>query len=206
MQRINFTKFWSRYGGTTEDYNKTPFAKALARLPVIGPNGPWVAGGAVRRLITDIPEEADYDFFFANGAQLAAFAKELESKGAVKTGENEMNVAYKMPAADKLPELKIQLIRVSYNARLEDAIEQFDFSLCKCGFDGTDFVFGEFTLFDLGRKRLIPDNITFGVSSIRRMIKYTKQGYTICSGGLTSFLQQIADNPAKINSDIKYID
>jgi hypothetical protein len=204
MQRINFDIFWKRYGHG--EYNKNPFAEALARLPAVSAQGPWVAGGSVRRLIMDIPQDSDFDFFFASSDQLAAFKNELEAKGAKKVSENEFNITYRVPSQDKLPELKVQLIRVSYQTSLEETIKPFDFSLCQCGFDGTDLVFGQYTLFDLGRRRLVPENITYGVSSLRRMIKYIKQGYTICSGGLGTFLQQIADDPAKINADIKYID
>lgn len=204
MQRFNFDTFWKRYG--KEDYKETDFAKALTRLPPLAPEGPWVAGGSVRRLIMDIAQDSDYDVFFTSSDQLAVFKNALEFKGAIKNSENEFNVSYRLPAADKLPELKIQLITVSYQPSMESTIKHFDFSLCQCAFDGTDIVFGDYTLFDLGRNKLVPEKITYGTSSLRRMIKYIKQGYTICGGGLATFLQQIVDDPKKIQADIKYID
>ena len=204
MQHFYLEPFWKRYG--KEDYKFTDFAKALERLPPLSSSGPWVAGGSVRRLVMDLPQDSDYDIFFANADQLNNFKLDLESRGAKKVSENEFNTTYRLPAADKLPELKIQLIHVSYNNSMESTIEKFDFSLCQCAFDGTVLTFGEYTLFDLGRKKLVPGNITFGTSSLRRMIKYIKQGYSICGGGLATFLQQIADDPKKIHATIKYID
>ena len=127
-------------------------------------------------------------------------------RGAKKVSENEFNTTFVLPAADKLPELKVQAVFVSYETSLEEVIKKFDFSLCQCAFDGTNLFFGTFTLFDLAKNRLVPENITFGVSSIRRMLKYVRQGYTICGGGIQNILEQIVRDPKIINADIKYID
>lgn len=204
MQRFNLNSFWGRYG--KEKFEDTAFFKAMSRLPSLSPNGPWVAGGSVRRLVMDLPQESDFDFFFASPDQFSTFEKALKEKGGIKEYENEFNITYRIPAEDKLPQLKIQLIRISYQSSIENVLNEFDFSLCKCGYDGVDLFFGDYTLFDLGRRHLIPEKISFGVSSLRRMIKYIKQGYTICSGGMAEFLTQIANDPKKINADIKYID
>lgn len=203
-QRIPRDLFWSRYG--KEKYESTDFQKALSRMPIVTPQGPWIAGGSVRRLATDLPQDSDFDFFFASADQLAAFIARMGELGARKVSENEFNISFVIPAADKLPELKVQAIRITFRGTLEETISAFDFSLCQCGFDGADLVFGQFTLFDLANKRLIPGVITYGVSSLRRIIKYTKQGYRICGGGLATMLEQIANNPEVIQSKVEYID
>src|SRR3546814_11060115 len=82
------------------------------------------------------------------------------------------------------PELKVQAIRIAFHETLESVLESFDFSICQCGYDGTDILLGQWTLFDLASKRLVPGQLRYGTSSLRRVIKYTRQGYTICSGGL----------------------
>lgn len=204
MQTISLETFWSRYGQT--DYKQTQFAQALARLPEISASGPWVAGGAVRRLVMDIAQDSDYDFFFANAVQRNVFEAQMIVRGAKKVFQNEFNSTFILPAADKLPELKVQAVFVSYESCPENVIDKFDFSLCKCVFDGTNLFFGTFTLFDLANKRLVPERITFGVSSIRRMLKYVRQGYTICGGGIQNILEQIVADPKIINANIKYID
>jgi len=172
----------------------------------LSPQGPWIAGGSVRRLIAGLPQESDFDFFFANEEQFTAFCDDLKSRGAIKVSENTFNATYNLPKSEDGPELKVQAIRLSYFGTIRETIEAFDFSLCKFGFDGENLSFGLWSLYDLASKRLVPDTISFGTSTLRRIIKYTGQGYTICSGGLAAILQQVADNPAIIQSDVEYID
>jgi len=72
-------------------------------------------------------------------------------------------------------------------------------------FDGTTLTVGDFTLWDLGRKRLAVHRITFPVSSMRRVLKYTRQGFYACNGALNSLLRATADNP-ELRTDIAYVD
>lgn len=207
--------YWSRYGKT--DFENTDFAKALERLPSVAPEGPWIAGGSVRRLIAGLPQESDFDFFFADEAQFSAFVDQMKALGANIVNENDFNVTFDLPATKAKPigddeftvagpALKVQAIRLTYHPTLRETIEAFDFSLCKFGYDGSNLVCGQWSLFDLANKKLVPDTISFGTSTLRRIIKYTKQGYTICGGGLASILQQVVDNPSIIQSEVEYVD
>jgi hypothetical protein len=207
--------FWSRYGKT--DFDDTSFAKAIDRLPAISEAGPWVAGGSLRRLIAGLPQDSDFDFFFANEAQFDAFCKEMKKRGGEAQHENDFNVTFILPKVkgkpigdDEFspsgPELKVQAIRIAFYPSLAETIEAFDFSLCKFGYDGTSLVCGDYSLFDLASKKLVPDRISYGTSTLRRIIKYTKQGYTICGGGLANILQQIADDPSLIQAEVEYVD
>ena len=85
-------------------------------------------------------------------------------------------------------------------------IDSFDFSICQFGFDGEDLFLGDWALFDMARKRLVPGKVTFGTSTLRRVIKYTRQGYTICGGGLASILEQVAADPTIIQAGVEYVD
>ncbi len=215
MSSFSLDAYWSRYGKS--DYEATALAKALDRLPSISPEGPWVAGGSIRRLIAELPQDSDFDFFFADEAQFNAFVEDMKKRGAKVSAENDFNITFRLPAAEAQPigedefsaagpELKVQAIRLAYHPTLLETIEAFDFSLCKFGFDGENIVCGQWSLFDLANKRLVPDKISFGTSTLRRIIKYTRQGYTICSGGLASILQQVVDDPSIIQSEIEYVD
>lgn len=214
-QTFSMDTFWSRYGKT--DFDDTALAKALDRLPGIDVGGPWVAGGSVRRLIAGLPQDSDFDFFFADQAQFDAFCKDMKARKATVQHENDFNITFLLPKAkaepigdDEFtvagPELKVQAIRLQFFPTLAETLEGFDFSLCKFGYDGTSLVCGQYSLFDLASKRLVPDRISFGTSTLRRIIKYTKQGYTICSGGLASILQQVVDDPSIIQAEVEYVD
>lgn len=214
-QAVSLDVFWDRYGH--EDYDGGDFAKALARLPSVSQTGPWVAGGSVRRLVTNKVQDSDFDFFFRDQAQFDAFCADLEAKGAKRVNENDFNITFRLPASDPVPvdldtfegggpELKVQAIKIKFYETLETVLASFDFSLTQFGFDGERLVFGEWALFDTASKRLVPETITYGTSTLRRIIKYTKQGFTICGGGLANILEQVVQNPSIIQSKVEYID
>lgn len=215
MQTFDMGAFWARYGKT--DFDNTAFARALDRLPDISEAGPWVGGGSVRRLIAGLPQDSDFDFFFADQGQFDAFCADMKKRGAEIQHENDFNITFLLPKAKAKPigddeftvagpELKVQAIRLRFHPTLAETLEGFDFSLCKFGYDGTSLVCGDYSLFDLASKRLVPDRISFGTSTLRRIIKYTKQGYTICSGGLANILQQVVDDPSIIQAEVEYVD
>lgn len=215
INRTPFDVYWTRYGRS--DFNVTDFAKAIARLPSVAEAGPWIAGGSVRRLVMNLPQDSDFDFFFRNQEQFDAFCEDMKKRGATVENENDFNITFCLPKAkakpvedDKFegggPELKVQAIRISFHETLDDVLKSFDFSLCQCGYDGDSLAFGAWTLFDLANKKLVPETISYGTSTLRRIIKYTRQGYTICGGGLANILEQVAANPSIIQGEVEYVD
>lgn len=214
-QSFTLDDFWGRYGHT--DFEATEFARALERLPTVSKDGPWVAGGSVRRLVSRQPQDSDFDFFFKSQEQFDAFCAAMEKSGAARANENDFNVTFDLPAVKPKPvdegaftpggpALKVQAIRIAFHESLEAVIESFDFSICQAGFDGERIVFGPWTLFDLANKRLVPGKIRYGTSSLRRVIKYTRQGFTICGGGLAEMLEQVVANPSIIQREVEYVD
>lgn len=215
MQRVTLNEFWGRYGKA--DYENTAFAEALDRLPSVAPEGPWVAGGSVRRLVSGLAQDGDFDFFFRDQPQLYAFVEDMKKRGATVSSENDFNITLLLPSVKAKPigenefsksgpELKVQAIRIAFHETLDAVLESFDFSICQCGFDGVDLLFGQWALFDIANRRLVPGKIRYGTSSLRRIIKYTQQGFTICGGGLANMLEQVVADPSIIQSDVEYID
>ena len=215
FQRISFVDFWGRYGH--QEFEVTELALALDRLPDISPEGPWLAGGSVRRLVARQPQDSDFDFFFRDQAQFDAFCDDMAKRGARRSSEGDFNVTFMLPAVQAKPiaddeftkagpELKVQAIRIAFFETLNATLESFDFSITQFGYDGTDFLFGQWSLFDLASKRLVPGKLTYGTSSLRRIIKYTRQGFTICGGGLADVLEQVVNDPSIIQRDVEYVD
>lgn len=95
---------------------------------------------------------------------------------------------------------------MGYYTSPESVIDSFDFTITQCAYDGTDFYFGEYTLWDIPRKKLALHKLTYGVATMRRLIKYTDQGFTACAGVMRSILEAVVDNPGVIQSDVKYVD
>jgi hypothetical protein len=210
--KINKEDICNRLG--IESFAKTTLAKLLSRIPV--PNSSrWIAGGSIRRTIAGISLDSDIDFFFKDEKALSEWEDEAIAKGASLLSKNDKNRTYILPTeiaegkADKgfyLPELKLQAINFQYFGSPEAVIDSFDFTICQFAFDGTHIYMGYWSLYDLARKRLVPHRVTYGVSTIRRIIKYCNQGYTVCSGGLATILEEVAANPGIIQAEMAYID
>src|SRR3546814_1065775 len=69
------------------------------------------------------------------------------------------------------PELKVQAIRIAFHETLESVLESFDFSICQCGYDGTDILLGQWTLFDLASKRLVPGRSEEHTSELQSLMR-----------------------------------
>lgn len=192
-------------------FSETVLAKALTRLPDIGASGPWIAGGAVRRALNGEKLDSDFDFFFASEEQAKKFASDLAGLGAVKMASTEMAATYTLPAEMPeegiyLPEMKVQLITFQFFTYPEAVIEAFDFTLSQFAYDGEAVYLGAFSLWDVARKRIVIHKVTYGVSTVRRLLKYSRQGYAVCSGALAELLKQVVADPAVIQAETQYID
>jgi len=188
------------------DFLETDLHKYLQRLPNITKEGPWIAGGAVRRTLTRIPLTSDLDFFFKDEAQEKKFVEDIIRIGAIKKFENEFNSTWIIPAIIDSPELKIQVIKFRYYSNPLEVIDSFDFTLCQFAYDSENIYMSDFAMWDVSRKRIVPHKLTYATASLRRLLKYINQGFTVCNGGLADILNQVSTNPQIIEADIKYID
>ena len=215
MQEFLFSDFFTRSSDVLpEDHD---LFKALTRLPKLTAAGPWLAGGALRRALMRAPLTSDYDFFFASQEQYDAFCGSVKAQGGWQTRANAHNMTFRLPSVGPepvgenefsayLPEIEVQAIKTQWFSSLEAVLDSFDFTICQFGFDGAKLMCGDYSLWDLGRKRLVPHRLTFGTASMRRMLKYTNQGFTICAGGLTDILSQVAEHPEIIQAETLYLD
>lgn len=215
MQEFNFSTFFARSSDVLLADNE--LFRALGRLPSLSENGPWLAGGALRRTLLRQSLDSDFDFFFASQGQFDAFVSEVKNSGGWVVSENEHNTTMRLPSTapepvgeDQFspysPEITVQAIKTRWYDSLREVLDSFDFTLCQFGYDGALLVCGDYSLWDLGRKRLVPHRLTYGTASMRRLLKYTKQGFTICGGGLSDFLEKVVADPAVIQRDTLYID
>jgi hypothetical protein len=202
MQEFNLREFIAR---SIDTEGELPLFEVLADLPTLYEYGPWLAGGALRRTLTNQKLETDFDFFFRDKVQLEKFAAELERKGLTKRRETQHHVHYSGKVAGATRE--VQLIRFKYYENAIDVINSFDFTICQFAFDGTTLTAGDHAFWDLGRKRLAINKITYPVSTMRRVLKYAKQGYYACNGALAAILRETArSTELQQQLNISYID
>jgi hypothetical protein len=204
VQRFDLLSFLSR------SYDNADQSELFKLITALGfdlnmQNGPWIAGGAVRRtLMGGGVGESDIDVFFASSEQLAQCRSALESVGAKQKRETDHNIEYVLTLGDS--DQRIQLIRVAFHASASAVIDSFDFTICQFATDGKEVICGPYSLWDLSRKRLAVHKITFAVASMRRFLKYSRQGFTVCGGALTDFLQRVVADPNIVHADVRYID
>lgn len=200
MRKDNAVKFLERF----TDIESIELLDVLEELPDLSKEGPWLAGGALRRTLIGMELESDFDFFFRDAKQLAKFKKDLKELGANLTSENDHAETFMLKVCGK--DRVIQLIKMDFYESPEEVIDSFDFTITQLAYDGTDIYFGPYTLWDLPRKRLALHKLTYGVATMRRLIKYTDQGFTACQGVMRSILEAVVDNPSVIQSEVQYVD
>ena len=199
MHRVAMTQMLDRVPDA--DVKRWP---AIVETIAPATDGPWIVGGSVRRLLDGLPQTSDVDVGFRDAEQLAAFVARLTAAGFKQTGETPEYVGLSGKIGDAT--MAVQALRVTFGARPEDVIDAFDFTICQFAFDGTDLVCGDFSLYDLARKRLAIHRITYAASTVRRMLKYGRQGYRFCQGTVVAILEAVAKDPAVIHAAMEYVD
>lgn len=192
--KYNLRKFIER------SYGAEVFFEIIDSLPKIG-GGVFLAGGSLRRVISGITtKDSDFDFFFKSETDCIEFDKKLIESGFVIKYKNDKNTTYERDG------IKVQSIYFQYFDSPQAVIDSFDFTICQLAYDGEYLYAGEYTLWDIARKRLVVNKISFATSTVRRLIKYAKQGFTACSGCISEILKAVVVNPETIQSEVEYID
>lgn len=205
MASFNLEDFLAR--STDKPFAETTLAAILKGLPSLGSSGPWIAGGALRRTLLGKEPDSDFDFFFRNADQLTAFCADLEARGFTKVRETIHHVHYKGKAGDSAIDRDVQCIRFAFYETAQAVIDSFDYTICQLAFDGETVTLGDFTLWDLGRRRLAIHKITYPVATMRRMLKYTTQGFTACAGCMATILTETASKPELLQQmGVAYVD
>lgn len=205
MATFNLGDFLGR--STDTPFDDSELAKVLRELPPLSKDGPWLAGGALRRTLQGKDPDSDFDFFFRDADQLKAFVLKLEARGLSKVQETQHHVHYRGRLGDCGLDRDIQCIRFAFYSDAASVIDSFDYTICMFAFDGTTLTVGDFSLWDLGRKRLAVHKISYPVATMRRLLKYGTQGFTACKGALAAILTQTANSPElRAQLDIEYVD
>lgn len=182
----------------------------LMMLPAVGVNV-WLAGGALRRtIINDDHSKGDFDYFFHSKEDYEKFHATIIKNYGGKVVRDESHVTeFHVPNLDDISNpLKVQAIKMQWYANPEELIKDFDYTCCMLSYDGVHVYYGQYTLWDNARKRLAVNKIKYPVASLRRLIKYSNQGYYACNGTLHELAGTIHEMPPKDfkESAITYVD
>jgi len=205
MQILNLSKFITRQTTDPTAGYADRFTSIVNVLPKLNMDkGPWLAGGSLRRLFDGSNKESDFDLFFSSELQLQDYKCSLLDNGGTVQYENDLNVTMMVAPMECKP-FKVQLIKFYFESP-EKVLEWFDFTICQYLTDKETLMLGDYTLYDTGRKHLRLNTLHHAVSSVRRMLKYGRQGYTVCDGTIQELLEKVSVSPELIQAPIRYID
>lgn len=166
----------------------------------------WCAGGAIRRTLIKATLDSDFDFFFRDADHLAKWESDLP-ESLSKIRETEHHIHWRGAIGDSAIPIDIQAIKFRFYGTAAEVIESFDYTITQFALDGAELVTTPEALWDLGRRKLAIHKVTYPVATMRRMLKYTSQGFTACSGCMATLLRETASKPevmAQLN--IQYVD
>ena len=194
---LDFTNFCQRSG-------KDPFMVDAIR-ETFNTKGSWLGGGAIRRTLMGMPLDSDFDFFFENEDSLGGFSDNAIAAGLKQTKETEHHQQFEGDFEGE--QIKVQAIKFQYYKTPVEVIDSFDYTITMFALQGDTLYTTPESLWDLGRKRLALNKVTYPVSTLRRMLKYSRQGFTACSGCMSDLFKMTVENPSTWETfDIQYID
>ena len=195
--RFNLQEFCERSGCSTDELNR--IMKAVK-------GDAWCAGGAIRRTLINSALDSDFDFFFRSADHLKAWEDSLP-KTLRLVRETDHHKHWRGTVEGSELPIDIQAIKFKFYETAESVIDSFDYTITMFCLDGEDLVTTPYALWDLGRKKLAVHKITYPVATMRRLLKYTRQGFTACGGCLASLLKETAASPEAMGQlDIEYVD
>lgn len=132
----------------------------------------WIAGGALRDYFLSKPLKSDCDIFFPNLSEFNKAKNYFMSKRAkiIWESENGIKVTHKGNTFD--------LIKI-FNPSPKDTISRFDFTISMFATDGKEIYYGENSLKDLQDKKLVLNTMVNPLSTLKRVLKHYKKGFTM---------------------------
>lgn len=128
----------------------------------------------MRDYFSDTPHTSDCDIFFPSLSEFDKAKIYLLSKGAKVNweSENSIKVTYNGKQFD--------LVKLVSPTPME-TVNRFDFTISMFATDGNDVYYGNNSVKDLQNKKLVVNYITKPLSTLKRVLKHYKKGYSMSS-------------------------
>jgi len=173
-----------------EFHNKL-IRKIIKKLPPFSLiDGPWIGGGAARRLLTGEKFSADIDIFFASSGQAEEFRtkflkdwRDALSKNPYETRYSSTYFVNMGKLIEHAEPIMIQFIKRRYYTSINNIIKDFDFPVARIYTDGDNIILPQEALDDLNTLTLRLTGKNWNIkNSLKRLIKYSAYGYTPVPG------------------------
>jgi hypothetical protein len=170
-------------------------------------DGVWLGGGCLRRTLIKYPLDSDFDFFFRSEE---AFNYWLENIPLTmkEVRRTKHHVQLEGTIGDSKLPVVVQGINFAYFPNgAPTVIDSFDYTITQFCLADDSLHTTDMALWDLGRMKLSINKVTYPVATMRRMLKYTKQGFTACAGCMQELFLQTAQNAEVMaQMDVEYVD
>lgn len=145
----------------------------------------WIAGGAMRGYYSD-EKIKDIDVFFPNRENIIKMVKYLRKKGAryLWGSMNSITMA--------IGDVRYDLVKILMKSPA-DTIAHFDFTCVSIATNGIDVWHHPTAFADLAKKRLVLQTCIYPLSTMERIVRYTKRGYWCCNGTLLTLARAIRE-------------
>ena len=155
----------------------------------------WIAGGVLRDYFSGKPLKSDCDIFFPN---IEEFNKAknyfISNRGKVIwESENGMKVVYKGNTFD--------LIKI-FTPNPMATIGRFDFTISMFATDGNDIYYGNNSLKNLQDKKLVINGITNPLSTLKRVLKHYRMGFTMSADETKKLYTSLNNLPYDETNDL----
>lgn len=196
----NFKEFCDRSGCDSSEVER--IWKALK----VEGHACYLGGGAVRRTLIKQPLDSDFDWFFKDVSGKDAFVENAKAKGMRVTKETKHHTQLEGTLEGSALPVVVQAIHFTYGD-IQHFLDNFDYTISQFMYDGEYMYTTTYALWDLGRRKLALNKVTYPVATMRRMLKYTNQGFTACSGCMADLIKMTIESPTALGElDIEYVD
>lgn len=155
-------------------------------LRALTPEGPWLAGGAARKLWFDQDlGSSDLDIFCVNEKQAFQFKVMLRDLTAKQIANTPNNTTYDLKG------VKIQVIDGQFYENMNALVESFDFRMCQFVCDGEAVETTTNAVLDAKSDYLTINRIALPLYTLARVAKYADQGF-VCGEAVLMQLARAA--------------
>jgi hypothetical protein len=155
----------------------------------------WVAGGVLRDYFLEKPLKSDCDLFFPNAKDFNKTKEYFLSKGGeiIWESENGMKVTYRGNTFD--------LVKI-FKPNPMATISRFDFTVSMLATDGKDLYYGNNSLKDLQDRKLVINTIVNPLSTLKRVLKHYKKGFTMSAEETKKLYESLNTMPYDDSDDL----
>jgi len=163
----------------------------------------FVAGGYITKYLQN-EKPNDMDLFFSRRSDVARFIIDARNNLEFKHHYISKNLI-RGTIAFRGEVIKIDVVKRFFRGE-QDIIDNFDFTICCFCISVNKIVFHEDAPFDLLRKKLNINKVTFPAATMFRLQKYVKRDFSYCSGVVKQIMEKTKDKSVKIEDEIFYED